>query len=132
MARALLLVAGAVAVLVGAALLLAPVGFSDGYGIVLSDDPSALSERRAPGAALLAIGGLLLAGAFTPRLRFAALLVGALAYLAYGLARVLSLVVDGRPADGLLVAGAVELALGVALLGALLRPSAAQAAISSR
>ena len=42
-------------------------------------------------------------------------------YLAYGLARVLSLAVDGRPSDGLLVAGVAELAIGAALLVALVR-----------
>ena len=117
----LLVVAGAVAVVVGAALLVAPVAFSDSYGMVLGTDASTLSERRAPGAALLVTGGLLVAGAFVQRLRFAAMLVGALVFLSYGAARVLSLVVDGPPSDGLLVAGAVELALGAALLGVLLR-----------
>jgi uncharacterized membrane protein HdeD (DUF308 family) len=120
-ARALLVVAGAVAAAVGATLLLAPVAFSERYGIVLGADPSALSERRAPGAALLATGGLLVVGAFVTRLRTPALLVGALLYLAYGAARLLSLVLDGRPDDGLLLAGAVELALGAGLLAVLLR-----------
>ncbi|WP_456787112.1 DUF4345 domain-containing protein [Cellulomonas sp. P5_C5] len=121
MVKALLIVAGAVAVVIGAAVLLTPVAFSESYGIVLGADPDALSERRAPGAGLLVIGALLVAGAFVARLRFTALLVGALVYLAYGLARVLSLVADGRPSDGLLVAGVVELALGAACLVALAR-----------
>ena len=121
MARALLLLAGAIAAVVGATLLLAPVAFSESNGIMLGADPSALSERRAPGAALLVTGFLLLAGAFVARLRTAALLIGALLYLAYGAARLLSLVLDGRPADGLLLAGAVELALGAGLLAVLLR-----------
>jgi len=119
--KALLIVAGAVAVVIGAAVLLTPVAFSESYGIVLGVDPDALSERRAPGAGLLVIGGLLVAGAFVARLRFTALLVGTLVYLAYGLARVLSLAVDGRPSDGLLVAGVAELAIGAALLVALVR-----------
>jgi hypothetical protein len=119
--KALLLAAGAVAVAIGAAVLLTPVAFSETYGIVLGADPDALSERRAPGAGLLVIGVLLVAGAFVARLRFTALLVGSLVYLAYGLARVLSLVLDGRPSDGLLVAGAVELAIGSALLAVLVR-----------
>lgn len=121
MARALLVVAGAVAAAVGAMLALAPVAFSESYGMVLGADPTALSERRAPGAALLATGALLVAGAFVARLRTPALLVGSLVYLAYGAARLLSLGLDGRPDDGLLLAGAVELALGAALLAVLLR-----------
>ncbi|GEK21874.1 DUF4345 domain-containing protein [Cellulomonas xylanilytica] len=121
MVKALLVVAGAVAVVVGAAVLLTPVAFSASYGVVLGSDADALSERRAPGAGLLVIGGLLVAGAFVARLRFTALLAGTLVYLAYGLARVLSLVLDGRPTDGLLVAGVVELAIGAACLGALVR-----------
>ena len=76
MVKALLVVAGAVAVVIGAAVLLTPVAFSESYGIVLGADPDALSERRAPGAGLLVVGGLLVAGAFVARLRFTALLVG--------------------------------------------------------
>ena len=40
MVKALLVVAGAVAVVIGAAVLLTPVAFSESYGIVLGADPT--------------------------------------------------------------------------------------------
>ena len=46
MVKALLVVAGVVAVAIGAAVLLTPVAFSASYGIVLGVDSDALSERR--------------------------------------------------------------------------------------
>jgi hypothetical protein len=129
--RATLFVAGLVAVAIGAAILLAPVAFHWANGIELTENASLLSELRAPGGALVAAGALIILGAFVARLAFTAAAVGALLYLGYGLARVLSIVVDGAPAGGLIVGMAVELALGVAcafILGSLRRdPPAAPA-----
>lgn len=112
--RLVLAAAGLVAIAVGGAELLAPAAFRETYGIDLAGNLSLASETRAAGGGLLAVGALVLAGAFVARLRFAAALLGASTYAGYGLARGLSLVADGRPADGLLVAAAVELAVGAA------------------
>ena len=62
--RATLLVSGAIAASIGASILLDPAGFHAGHDIVLGSDPSLLSEVRAPGGALMALGLLMLAGAF--------------------------------------------------------------------
>ncbi|GAA3213465.1 DUF4345 family protein [Dactylosporangium siamense] len=112
--RILLSVAGLVAVAVGAASLFAPVAFHRQYGISIGADANLLSETRAAGGAVLAVGVLLLVGAFVARLAFAAALSGAVFYLAYALARGLSVALDGTPAGGLVLGGVVELVLGLA------------------
>jgi hypothetical protein len=112
--RILLVVAGLVAVAVGSASLFAPVAFRRQYQISIGDDPNLLSETRSAGGAVLAVGVLLLAGAFVARLAFAAAVAGAVFYLAYAVSRGVSVALDGVPAGGLVLGGAVELALGLA------------------
>lgn len=110
--RLLLLVSGLVAVGVGASLAIDPAGFQAAQGIEVGSGPSVFSELRAPGGALVAIGLVVLAGALRSSLAFASLTMSAAVYLGYGLTRVLSLAVDGRPSDELVVALGFELVLG--------------------
>ncbi|MET7419052.1 DUF4345 family protein [Dactylosporangium sp. NPDC005555] len=112
--RIVLIVAGAVAVAIGAASLLAPVAFRRQYHISIGDDVNLLSETRAAGGAVLAVGVLLVVGAFVARLAFAAAVAGAVVYLAYAVSRGVSVALDGTPVSGLVLGGIVELALGLA------------------
>ncbi|MEU0562432.1 DUF4345 domain-containing protein [Dactylosporangium sp. NPDC006015] len=121
--RILLLVSGVVAVAVGGASLFAPVAFRRQYGISIGTDPNLLSETRSAGGAVLAVGVLLLAGAFVARLAFPAAVAGTVFYLAYAVSRGMSAALDGAPASGLVVGGIVELALGVACWFAATRPA---------
>ncbi|GGL39495.1 DUF4345 domain-containing protein [Planomonospora parontospora] len=109
-----LFASGLVVFLIGAATLLAPAALHGLNGIELGVEPGLLSEVRAAGGALLASGVLIGLGAFVPRLAFTAALLGTVTYLAYGLSRVLSIAVDGMPGSGLVLAAAVETALGLA------------------
>lgn len=124
--QTLLIVCGLVAVGVGLGLFFNPIGFERSYGIIVEDSASALSEIRAPGAALIAAGLLMISGAFVRRLTFTALVAATLGFVSYGAARVFSLIVDGRPDDGLILAAAAEITLGVASLIALVKYSKAQ------
>ncbi|MFF5228112.1 DUF4345 family protein [Dactylosporangium sp. NPDC000521] len=121
--RILLLVSGAVAVAVGGAGLFAPVAFRRQYGISIGADANLLSETRSAGGAVLAVGVLLLVGAFVARLAFTAAVAGAVFYLAYAVSRGVSAALDGVPASGLVVGGIVELALGLACWFAATRPA---------
>ncbi|MEM1246492.1 MAG: DUF4345 domain-containing protein [Acidobacteriota bacterium] len=127
---AFLLVSGLLLLFIGSSLLLAPHSFHAGNGIVLGDDPSLLSEVRAPGGLLAASGLLLLWSSFRASLRPQALQLAVLVYGSFGLARVVAVAVDGLPAPGLVGAAAMELA--VAALGLLLlaarRPAASSLA----
>jgi len=135
MLTAILLISGLLGTSIGAGLLLVPEMFHASSGIDLGGDVSLLSETRAPGGALLAIGALITTGAFVRSLRFTASVLASVVYLSYGLARVLSMVVDGLPSSVLVQAAALELVIGGVCLFALfryrssatLRPPAAKA-----
>lgn len=121
--QALLILCGLVALAIGAALVFEPVTFHASNGIKLGDDASLMSEVRAPGGALMAFGGLMLSGAFVRALALPATALGAALYLSYGLARLVSIGLDGVPAPGLVGAIGVELALGLACAAVFLRAS---------
>lgn len=110
--KANLLVSGTILLTVGCALLVAPAVMHAANGVDLGRDPSLLSEVRAPGGALVALGALVLAGVFLRRLRYAATMIAATVYVAYGLSRLLSMAIDGIPASGIVVATGLEIALG--------------------
>jgi hypothetical protein len=110
--KANLLVSGTILLTVGCALLVAPAVMHAANGVDLGRDPSLLSEIRAPGGALVALGALVLAGVFLRRLRYAATLIAAAVFVAYGLSRLLSMTIDGIPASGIVVATGLEIALG--------------------
>ncbi|MFV2013238.1 MULTISPECIES: DUF4345 domain-containing protein [unclassified Micromonospora] len=112
--KVIFVVAGLVVVGIGGAVLTAPDAFHAGNGIDFAGNSSLLSETRAAGGALLATGILVTLGAFVRRLTFAAALIGATVYLAYGLSRLLSIALDGMPATGLVAAAIAELVLGTA------------------
>ncbi len=110
-----------IALVIGASILFAPAWFHGFNGIELGADPSLLSEVRAPGGALMVLGALMGVSLFVPSFTQTSTLIAAAVYLAYGLSRLLSLGLDGMPSPGLLGATALELAIGVACVSALLR-----------
>ena len=120
-------IAGLAALTIGLAIVAAPHGFYATYGIALGADPSLLSELRAPGANLFVLGALILAGAFRPGMARLSAALGAVVYFAYALGRVVSIVLDGLPASGLVEALVIEVVIGGLCLVAFLR-AAPQAA----
>ena len=111
--RATLAVAGGVAVAVGTAIAVAPRSFIDIEGVPTAD---LLSETRAPGAALGAVGFFVVVAAIRRRRLNAAALMATLIYLGYGLARTASLALDGQPSGTIIGATIIELAIGLASL----------------
>jgi hypothetical protein len=107
--KTFLAVAGVIAV---GLILLAPVAFYAGYGLDLVGQVTLLNELRSHGFSLIGIGLLIAAGALVQRLTTTSLLVAAFFYLTYGFSRLLGIVLDGAPADGLVASMAVELAMG--------------------
>lgn len=114
MTRGTLIATGALLVLVGAAGLLDPVAFHRTSGVEVGADAGLLSELRGAYGALLAIGAVMVAGAFVTWLTTAAAVVGAALYLGYGVARLLSLAVDGAPPVTLTLVALLELGCGTA------------------
>lgn len=82
-------------------------------GVKLDDDPNLLSEVRAPGFLLLLSGILTGLSLFRPRWRQSALLGAGILLIGFAGGRGISLVFDGLPAQSLIAAGIIELALGL-------------------
>lgn len=120
---ALLLVAGSIGLVIGAAILADPVGFHATGGVRLSAEAGLLNEMRAAGGAILAVGLLALIGVFVVPLRTVALIASAVVYCGYGLARFFSFLVDGVPNPALLWIAALELVMGAACFVAAAAPS---------
>jgi uncharacterized protein YbjT (DUF2867 family) len=112
--RALLLAAGLVSAAIGATILIDPAAIHAGAGIELGHNPSLLSEIKAPGGLLVALGAFISAGAFWSRLSADAMKLSAALYLSYAASRLVSIASDGLPAPSLQLALAFELVLGLA------------------
>lgn len=112
--RVFLVLAGLIGLSVGVGLAFTPVVMQAQYGIVIApNNISQLSETRAPGMGLLAISTIILIGAFRAGWRYLALQLSGIVFLSYGIGRLLSLAVDGMPDEGLLMAMAIELLVGI-------------------
>lgn len=118
--QVLLCGAGLLLMFIGGSLLLQPHDFFAANGVVLSAEPSLLSEIRGPAGLLLAGGLVAAAGAVRPALTTLGLGVSAVVYGSYGFSRLVSLGLDGVPAEGLVSAMAIELLVGTLSLVALL------------
>lgn len=126
---ALLLVAGSIGLVIGAAILADPVGFHATGGVRLGAEAGLLNEMRAAGGAILAVGLLALIGVFTVGLRTVALTACAVVYSGYGLARLFSFLLDGVPNPALVWITALELVIGAACFTAAVAPSKPRAQV---
>ncbi len=114
-----LVISGLLLLVIGAAILLAPHAFHGSNGIALGDNPNLLSEIRAPGGLLAASGIIILVGGFRPLLRSQAVQLTTLVYGSFGVARLMSIAMDGMPSDSIVGATVLEFvvaSIGLALL----------------
>lgn len=123
--KAILIIAGLIITGIGGIILLWPVDYFATNGVDITGNISLLNEIRAPAGALLAVGILILAGAFVPQLTFTSTLMATLLYLAYGFARMLSMLVDGQPTTSLIIVAALEIIIGLVCLFAFVKYGAA-------
>ena len=128
--KTFLAVAGVIAVGLGTLILLAPVAFYASYGLDLTSQVTLLNELRSHALSLIGIGTFIGAGAFISRLVSPALAIAAFFYLSYGLSRLIGVVLDGWPTQGLVISGAVELAVGS--LALVIHISRGQSALPTR
>lgn len=99
---------------IGAFILAAPHAFYASYGITLGQDPSLLSELRAPGAGLAGFGAVMLAGLIRPAQTQAAIVAALTIFLAFPAGRLVGIAMDGMPSGG--IVGALLLELAIAAL----------------
>lgn len=116
----ILVISGLILTIIGTATLFAPIAFLGTTGIDLGGQINLLSEIRAPGAALLAGGIVILLGVFVAQLRLTSTVIAILMFLSYGLGRFLSIALDGMPAQSIVAATIVEIGLGLANIFVLL------------
>jgi hypothetical protein len=108
---------------IGAFILAAPHAFYASYGIELGYDPSLLSELRAPGAGLAALGAVMLTGLLRSAMVQPAIVAAFTVYLAFPAGRIVGIAFDGMPSDNIVGALLLELAIA-ALCAFAFRPSA--------
>jgi len=114
--KIILIISGLIAIGVGASILTIPVSFYATNSINIEGNISLLNEIRASGGALLASGVVIVLGAFVAKLTFTSTIIASFLYLSYGLSRILSITVDGIPAEGLVQAVILELIIGLVCL----------------
>jgi hypothetical protein len=114
-----LAIAGLLLLVIGAAILLAPHAFHGSNGIELGNNPNMLSEVRAPGGLLAGSAILALISVFRRGLRAFSTRLMVLVYGSFGLARLVSMAMDGYPSSSIVGATLLELivaAIGIAVL----------------
>ncbi len=119
--KAILLISGAIAAIIGLGMLFVPVAFHATSGITLNGEVNLMSEMRAAGGAMLAAAAVIIAGAFRPALAFTSTSIAAVFYLGYGLSRILSLLLDGTPSAAMLQVAGFEIVVGLICAAALLK-----------
>jgi hypothetical protein len=123
LSRVTLFAAGLVSLVIGVAITFLTKDFYASTGIDLQGNASLYSEIRASGAVLLAVALFLLAALVLPAWQRPAIMVSAIYFSAYGLARLYSAFVTGWPTAGITTAMVAELCIGAAAAGLILQPS---------
>ena len=119
--RILLAVFGFLATSIGGALLFNPVTFEALAGLMLDPDVNLISEFRSFGGLLMVSGIIIALGAISPKLTYLSVWCSCLVYSSIGLSRLIGIIIDGIPAESMLLAMFVELVIGVVCLGILLK-----------
>lgn len=107
-------ISGLTAVGIGGMITFAPHSFYASYGIVIGEDPSLLSELRAPGAGLATLGIMMLLGIWRSALAQLAVAATLIVFLAFPAGRLIGLALDGMPSVG--IVGALVLEIAIAAL----------------
>ena len=98
---------------IGGSTLLFPEMIKAASGIDLGNNINLLNETRASAALLLVAALLTLSGVVNRYLTQTATIIAPLSFLAIGLGRLLSILLDGMPVDSLVKATALEFILGI-------------------
>ena len=114
-------IAGVTALAIGGFITITPHAFYNSYGIALGADPNLLSELRAPGANLAALGAIILAGIVRPAWARVSAVVALTVFLAFPAGRIISLAVDGIPSGSVVGALVIEVVIGALCLAAFWR-----------
>jgi len=95
--KGILILLGLQLIIFGLWRLLVPISFFNFSGLLLSSDAGLLSEARGAGGAILGFGIIIFLGAFKKKLAYTSTITAMTLFLGFGIARIISLVVDGNP-----------------------------------
>lgn len=118
--KALLIVSGMLLIVIGMSIFISPGDFYSSNNIDIGVNVSLLNELKASAGLLLAAGMFIIYSVFVKKYSDVALRLTILIYLSYAGARGVSMIADGLPASGLVLATALEAAVGLACLLVLL------------
>jgi len=119
--KGILILLGINLIVLGSWRLLDPIGFFDFSGLLLSADAGLLNEARGTGGAIIGFGLLILLGAFKKKLTYTSTIVAVVLFLGFGIARVISVVLDGNPGEALYKGIIGEFVFGSLALFALIK-----------
>ena len=119
--KVILFLCGLAFIIAGCVALFNPVGFTARNGIDIVDNFSLLNDYRSMGGLLLGSGIIIMLGVIHARMTFTSTVVAAVVYTVFALGRVVSIVLDGIPAEGLVKATVVESILGLLAIFALVK-----------
>ena len=111
--KAVLFLSGLLLILVGVEMLFDPDNMLGKHGININGNISLLNELKGHGGVLLGCGILILLGAFFNKLSYTSILVSVVVYLSFAIGRVIGILVDGFPSEGLIIALALEFIFGL-------------------
>lgn len=100
-------------ILAGLFALLSPIDFAAKNGIDINENISLLNDYRSFGGLLLGSGLLISSGVFKSNMIFYSLVSATIIYFCFSSGRILSIFMDGYPAEGLVRATIVEFILGL-------------------
>lgn len=114
-------ISGLTAIGIGGMITIAPHTFYASYGVALGENPSLLSELRAPAACLTTLGVLMLLGIWRSTMAQLAVASTLIVFLAFPVGRFIGLVIDGMPSSGIIGALLIEVAIAALCLFAFRR-----------
>ena len=116
--KAFLIISGLLLTFIGGATLFMPVAIKASSGVDIGGNISVLNDIRASASLILCLAILIVSGAFVKKLSYTSSLVAFLLFSSLGLGRIISILLDGMPADAMVKATGLEMVLGI--VGAIL------------
>lgn len=108
-----LFVSGLILLVIGSLTTFNPITIKANEGIEIAGNASALNDVRSFGVLLLAMAALAIIGSLKQPLRKSASVSTFLLFLSLGIGRLLSIMLDGMPSDGMVKATGLEIILGL-------------------
>jgi len=119
--KGILILLGLPLIIFGSWRLIDPISFFNFSGLLLSTDAGLLSEARGAGGAILGFGILIFLGAFKKNLSYTSTITAMILFLGFGMARIISLVIDGNPGSMIFQGIIGEFFMGLLALFALIK-----------